>query len=177
MDTGQLQIAAGTAQTASTIGTFANAQRSASAIVAQSDFEAKLAALQATDAVQRGSEAAERERIQTETAVGSAKARLAASGVTVGTGSAARVVEQDSTLGALDQQMIRNNAAREAFGYKANAELNQLGARQRAAAIRAQSYDTLLTGAAKDYGLFPKRKLLQPTTSDVDSGGDNQDSV
>lgn len=175
MDTGSLQIASATLQGANTVGGFVNAQRSAGALDAQSAFDTKLAALQARDAIQRGNEAANRTRVATAGEIGTARARLAASGVSVGSGSAAGIQAQDATMGALDEQMIRNNAAREAMGYTAQATLNAFGVKQRANAIRAQSYATLLTGATATMRMFPRSRFT--TTPDGDSGGDGQDPV
>jgi hypothetical protein len=173
MDTGNLQVASGMLQAGDSIGTFVNQQRTAGAITAQSDFDTKLAALQANDAIRRGSEgarAAERRASQT---VGAARAGLAANGVDLSSGSAERIQAQDAGMGELDAQLIRNNAAREAMGYTTNAALSALGAQQRAQAIKAQSYATLATGAAKTYGIFPKSTVKMPYTgkqSDVSAG-------
>lgn len=178
MDTGSLQMLSATTQGVSTVGNFVNAQRQAGALVAQSDFDAKLAAVQATDAIQRGSEAANRTRVAVAGEVGTARARLAASGVQLGSGSAAGIEAQTKTFGALDEQMIRNNAAREAMGFTTQATLDQLGARQRANAIRDQSYATLLTGATATARMFPKSRFTNTVTpSNSDSGGDGMDSV
>lgn len=167
-DTSSLQLASGLLQGGQAVGSFVNQQRTAGAIVAQSDFETKLAALQASDAIRRGNESAERVRVETSGTVGSARARLAANGVALDSGSALDIQGQDAGIGALDAQLIRNNAAREAMGYTTNAALSAMGAKQRATAIKAQSYETLATGAAKTYGLFPKQRV--PGSANVTIG-------
>lgn len=170
------QLAAGLLTGASAAGSFVNDQRSAGALVAQSDFDARLAALRAKDAIARGNIEANRVRAGTNLAIGRSRAALAASGVDVGSGSALDAQGQEARMGALDMQTIRNNAALEAWGITSQATLNTLAARNRASAIRAQSGETLATGAARTYGIFkrdslPKRGVRGEDTTDPSGSG------
>lgn len=117
---------------------------------------AALATNQAADAIARGDQAASGVARETRALGGSQRAALAAQGVDVGSGSAADVVANDQSLGALDQLTIRQNAAREAYGFKtqaagytAQADWTQAAARNTAAGIRRQSAGTLLGGAGE----------------------------
>ncbi|HEY2851129.1 MAG TPA: hypothetical protein VGI97_14720 [Gemmatimonadaceae bacterium] len=153
------QIASGVLSGGEAVGSFVNQQRAAGAILTQSDFDTKLAAIQAQDAISRGSAAARRAEVATTGEVGRARAALAASGVSLSSGSALAVQVQDATFGELDAQTIRNNAMREALGYKTQAGLSALAARAKATSIENQSYETLATGSARTYGMFAKGKI------------------
>ena len=168
-DTSSLQLASGILQGGQAVGTFVNDQRQAGAIDTASDFNTKLAALQANDAIARGNFSARQAELQTKGIIGKARAGLAASGVALDSGSALQIQSQDAVIGELDAQMLRNNAAREAWGITTENTLTNLGQKQRADAIRAQSFSTLATGAAKTYGWFSKPKL--PTTPSGVSAG------
>lgn len=82
------------------------------------DYNASIAELQATDALQRGDEQANRFRMGVRGMIGSQRAGLAASNVDVGFGSALDVQSDAAYLGELDALTIKTNAAREAWGYK-----------------------------------------------------------
>lgn len=141
-----------------TLGTFASQQQQAGAITRQADFSARLADLNAHDAVTRGDQQASARALRGRQMIGAQRAAQAASGVDANTGSAVNVQADEAGLSALDQQIIRNNAAREAWGYRTQGLLDRVGAQNEAANLRAQSYNTLLTGAAKNYGLYANRQ-------------------
>lgn len=108
----------------------------------------RLAELQGEDAIARGEVAAERRKTQTGQVISSQRAALASQGVDVNSGSAADVQASSAYLGELDAVTIRNNAAREAWGYKVQA--NDYGLR---GAYAKQTEDqaavtTLLTGGS-----------------------------
>ncbi len=145
------------------------------------DENARIAGLQATDATARGDVEAGRVHLDTTQRMGATKAALASQGVDVGSGSALDVQASEAGLGALDEMMVRNNAAREAWGYSTEAinfrkqgELAELGGKNTAKAYKAQSVSTLLTGAANLYGSYSqsqrnKAELSGNTTSDLRS--------
>jgi hypothetical protein len=119
------------------------------------DTNASLAKAQATDAINRGEESAFGLARGERALAGSQRAALAASGVNINTGSAADVVANDRRLSALDEATIRLNATREAWGfetqaasYTAQGQWARISGANRAKALRAQSYSTLLGGAA-----------------------------
>lgn len=86
------------------------------------DYNAKVADLQAADAVARGAEDESRFRTTVRTAIGTQRAGFAASNIDVGFGSAVDVQADAAYLGELDALAIRNNAARQAWGFKVSAE-------------------------------------------------------
>lgn len=120
-------------------------------------YNAQVADLQAQDALARGDVLAGRRRLQTEQVIGEDRASLGAQGVDVNKGSAVDVQADARYLGELDAMTIKNNAAREAWGYQVQAQ----DYRTRAAlAYRTGAFGaagTLLTGASdlllKKFGL------------------------
>lgn len=87
-----------------------------------SDFNASVAELQSQDAIARGAEEEQRFRTQVRSAVGAQRVGFAASNIDASYGSALDVQADAATLGELDALTIRGNAAREAWGFKVNAE-------------------------------------------------------
>lgn len=113
----------------------------------------RMSEMQAKDAISRGKEAEDRLRRDVKQLIGTQKSAYAAQGVDVGVGgdSASTVMADTAALGELDALMIRNNARREAFGFRmqgisqaGQASLNQNTARQ-------QGYATLLSGAGSTF--------------------------
>lgn len=152
-------------QTAMSIGT---QQRQANAVRAQGAFEeaaanrnANMADRQATDAIARGDIASNIRGRHVREAVGADRAAAGASGLDLSSGSAADVQTNEATLGALDIATIRNNAAREAWGYTSQAteyryrgKVARAGNDAAALGIEGDEANTLITGAAKTYGLY-----------------------
>lgn len=116
---------------------------------------AKLAEMQRADVLNRGAFEENRFRGEVDQQVSSGRAAAAASGVDVSTGSAADVSATRSAVGELDALTLRNNAAREAWGYDVQAansrmegRLALLAGENEAAGQRAAGVSTLLTGAS-----------------------------
>lgn len=86
------------------------------------DTNAGYAELQAVDAEKRGRVAETRQRRQTAQVIGSQRVSLAGQGVDVNRGTALEVQADSAYLGELDALTIRNNAAKEAWGYRVQAE-------------------------------------------------------
>jgi hypothetical protein len=143
-------------------------QRQASAASASGQYakrvdeeNARQLDFQAQDATERGQVAAQRRGLAGRQELGSSRAALAAQGVDVSSGSAADVQASEAGLTAADEVTLRNNAAREAWGYKVEA-INERQAGQvaaitgdsAAAGYRAASWGTALSGAAQTYGLY-----------------------
>jgi hypothetical protein len=132
------------------------------------EHNAHIADMQAEDAIARGYEAEFTRRTQTNQLLGSQRVALAAQGIDIGSGSAADAQYDTQVIGELDATTIRNNARREAWGFRVDAadwrqrgkaariegEIGQMNAR-----IGAGS--TLLTGAAD---LYSSQRSLQRTT-------------
>ncbi len=151
-----------------TIYDYTQANNQASAASQQGDFEATalrqnadLADQQAADAISRGQVEEGRIKLDTTQRFGSTMAALASQGVDVGSGSALDVQASEAGLGALDQLTVRNNAAREAWGYNVQATdyrnqatMAQVGGNRAAAGYKAQGVSALLSGAAQEVGLY-----------------------
>lgn len=86
------------------------------------NYNAQVAEMQAQDAIVRGRETEARHRTDVKRMIGSQRAGFAASGVDVNDGSAVDVQADTAALGELDALTIRTNAAREAWGYKIQAQ-------------------------------------------------------
>ena len=143
------------------------------------DQNAEFAERQADDAIARGHETEGRYRAGVRQVIGTQRAGYAAQGVDVGDGSAAEVQADTAYIGELDALTIRNNAKREAYGFKVDAwnsrnqgELARMSGRNQAASLRNQSYSTLLSGAAGFVGSYSSR-LRAPKRSTGGAGGPN----
>jgi hypothetical protein len=95
---------------------------------AREEFNAEEAERQAADALARGHEEESRFRSQVRVLIGSQRVGFAGQNVDVHSGSAAEVQADARRLGDLDALQIRNNAAREARGFEAEATDRRLGA-------------------------------------------------
>lgn len=87
---------------------------------------------------------------------GSQRARLAAQGVDVSSGSALDVQMETEAMSEMDKLMARNNAAREAYGYRSQAQAVRHGASMQGLGARSAARSTLLqsyTSGAKDVTL------------------------
>ena len=82
---------------------------------------AAFAEFQADDALARGAINEQRQRQTTKQVIGSQRVSFAAQNVDVNQGSALDVQADAAYLGELDALTIRNNAAKEAFGYRTGA--------------------------------------------------------
>jgi hypothetical protein len=159
---------------------------SASATRAQGDFEssqartnARLASIQAEDAVNRGEVTASEKARADAALAGSQRASLASQGVSLTSGSATDVQKSTQQMSELDQMTIRNNAAREAMGYQTQATNAQGRAAMAELAARNQARNTILTGGmnalaftTKGYGLW-RDKVGTKVKADPDSNHDD----
>lgn len=104
-------------------GFSAMASRSAGKAQKQlAEYNAQVAELQAEDAILRGRETEERHRTNVRRLIGSQRAALGASGADVNEGSALDIQADTAAMGELDALTIRTNAAREAWGYRIQAQ-------------------------------------------------------
>lgn len=136
-------------------------QRQAKAAKAEGEYEAAIheqnadiAEAQARDAIERGKTKEGRFRRDVSQLKGSQRARLAAQGIDISSGSAGYLQADTAVIGEVDALTIRNNAAREAWGFKVQAAdarnkaaLTRMGGGNRARALRDASYSTLISGA------------------------------
>lgn len=127
---------------------------------------AEIANLQAVDAEQRGAAAVKNLRIRIARLKGSQRAAAAASGVVVDTGSPLDVLQDTEFFGEVDAMTIRENAAREAWGFRTQAG----GFVAQARLSRAKKGDprlagvtSLLTGVSRlgsQFGSFQRAGVL-----------------
>lgn len=85
--------------------------------------------------------------------LGAQRASIAASGIEA-SGSALRVLSDTSAQGELNALTIRNNAARQAFGYKVQALNATAGGQLALMGSQYNAISTLLGGAAQGYGMY-----------------------
>jgi len=115
-----------------------------------------LATEQASDALTRGSIEEQRYRRQLRQLIAKQRNAIGARNVEA-SGSALRLLEDSAQLGEEDALTIRNDAARQAWGYRNQAnEAARIGRQSRLNAD-ADATSTLLTGAAQAYGRWYDR--------------------
>ena len=147
------------------------------------DFQAQIAKNNAEIAQYNAQGATEVGRVQalnsalrTRAVVGQTKAAQAASGIDVNSGSALDVQASERMLGMLDALTIRSNAARAAYGYKAEAAqqtaragfMKQRGKMSRLTGLMNAS-GTILEGATS---ADRQRRIWQDTNGSLDDEGD-----
>lgn len=119
-------------------------------------YNARMAEMQARDAELRGQEAEARHRKDVSRLTGSQRAALAGQGVDVNDlgGSAMDIQTDTAYLGELDALTIRNNAAREAWGFRSQAANYSAQGRNAQAAGTLNAAGTLLGGGMSLYRDF-----------------------
>lgn len=116
------------------------------------------ARINARDAIARGTEASHWAMSDTRRMIGSQRARLAAQGVDVNSGSALDVQADTMALGELDALTIKNNAAREAWGYKTQQLQYSLQSEYDRSMSRARGVGSVLTMGADLFQLYNNQK-------------------
>lgn len=114
-------IIMGVAAGVSAYGSYQSSKANKAAIAYQSGVtanNAQIAEWQAQDALQRGATAEQQQRLKTAQLKGSQRARLAANGVALDTGSALNILEDTDYMGEQDALAVGNNARREAWAYR-----------------------------------------------------------
>jgi hypothetical protein len=120
-----------------------------------SKANARMAEMQAKDALKRGHEAEALSRQKTRKLIGSQRAAMAAQGIRLDFGSALDVQQEAADIGELDALTIKNNALREAFGFKSEALNATMQGRLASQSSVNQGMETLLTGGLR---YFDRRK-------------------
>jgi hypothetical protein len=124
---------------------------------AVAESNAKVANWQAEDSVVRGGEAAIQQQRQAERMRGTQVARLASNGLDISSGTPLAILEDTMFFGAQDANIIRNNAAREAWGHKVQASGSTASSMMYASAARAENpglaAGTSLLSSAGQYGM------------------------
>lgn len=79
---------------------------------------ATVAEWQAQDAIKRGESDEARQRLLTKQLKGTQTSKLAANGIDISEGSALNILSDTDWMGEQDALNVRDNAAREAYGYR-----------------------------------------------------------
>jgi hypothetical protein len=113
---------------------------------------AQLGEWQAKDAIERGQQAENAHRMKVAQMKGSQRASMAARGLDLTEGSALNVLSDTDFMGDMDALVIRDNAAREAWGLREKAKGNKadsmlLQGRANAENPTMAATSSLLTGA------------------------------
>lgn len=121
----------------------------------QGEFNARLAELKAKDVVDRGNEEASKFAKEANQFKGKQKAAMATQGVDIDSASFEGITTQTERLTAFDEMEIRNNAWKEAWGYKIDAANQRTQGDFRYRASQAEARSSLLTGGlqAVNYGV------------------------
>lgn len=137
----------------SAIGAITNAISQSSAEKAQGAYEssiadtnAEIAGVQERQTLEKGDIDASREDLKNQQVVGAERAAQGASGVDVASGSSALVRAGTAGIGAVDELQIRNNAARQAWGYQTQALQDTYQGKFAQLTSSAQSTQSLLSG-------------------------------
>lgn len=137
----------------SAVGSILTAVSQSRAAKAQGDYEqsiantnATIAAIQSKQAIEAGDFAASKKDVQTQQAVGSERAAQGASGIDVASGSSALVRNATEGAGAQDELTIRNNAARQAWGYQTESIEDTYKGQFAQLMAKASSEQSLMTG-------------------------------
>lgn len=131
-----------TAQTQRAIGRY-NAE------VAENN--AQVAEQQARDANIRGARKADEQRLKTKLMIGKQRASLAAQGVTLDSETSLDILGDTAMFGAMDEETIRTDAAREAWGYQVQATNYRNQGRLDRWTGNMQARGTLLSTAAQTF--------------------------
>lgn len=103
----------------------------------------------AEDAIARGDRQAAQQAQKTRRTIGQARAAAAGQGIDPETGGAFQLQTEIGTFGAVDEATIRNNALREALGFRLEAGQTRLRRSFTGIRGRSRARSTLLTGGLK----------------------------
>ena len=135
---------------------------------AASNYNAKVAEMNATladrrarDALERGKIEEQQKRQEISQLKGRQKAAMAANGVDLTFGSPLDTIVDTAVLGELDALTVRRNAAREAYDHevqgvnnRSDATLNRMNAKAAKTGGYLAAAGTVLGGAGKAYGQY-----------------------
>jgi hypothetical protein len=144
------------------MNSISNAYAQSQAIKARATYQATIAkintemsTMQAEDSIRRGDIDARNYQKEVDQMIGSQRVAYAAQGVDVDFGSAAAIQEETRMQGAIDALKIRNNAWREAWGYRVEANNSTFAGEFAKIEGKSAAKQTLLTGGmqALSYGV------------------------
>lgn len=108
----------------------------------------------ANEAITAGNSSADWQRVRTGQAVGTQRAVQAANGIDVNSGSAAQLQDDTAMIGELDALTLQNNAAREAYGYRIQAQQDRANAAQTLTNAGNKATGSILGGLGSAFGSF-----------------------
>lgn len=114
--------------------------------------QARVQEYAAEDAARRGEDEARRHGQRSRRLVSRQRAGIGASGTELGAGHAADIVEGTQALAELDQRIIRNNAAKEAWGHRVGASVTRSRGQLDENRALYGAAGSLLGGASRTYG-------------------------
>lgn len=123
---------------------------------------AQLGEWQARDAITRGQKAEQTQRLKAAALKSTQRASFAARGMALDEGSPLSILQDTDFMGELDASTIKDNAAREAWGYRmqasgASSDAGMLDARAQAESPMGTAGASLLTGAGSVAASWYKR--------------------
>lgn len=125
----------------------ASAQRAEGSYLAgQYERNAQLAEFKAKESIRMGETEAQKAALQNKRLQGRQRAVAAAQGIDPDSGSALDIAQETAGLSALDQVTIRNNAWKQAWGYKTEAAQSTAQAKFTRIQSKYGARATLLTG-------------------------------
>lgn len=136
-----------------------NASNQSSALKAQGAYQQQIAEMNARasddlakDAVERGKTESSLVRNRARQMLGSQRAGYAGQGVEVNSGTALQIQDETYTMGETDALTVKNNAWREAWGYKTQAKNIRSQGRLANMTAQLQARNTMLTGGLTAIG-------------------------
>lgn len=133
--------------------TYNQADQQAKSLRAQANYQKSMAEvnhlfsnIQASDAIARGEAQAKQIGQKRKAIIGTQRANLAAQGIELDSGTALELQQDTAQLSRLDEIQIRNNAWREAWGYKVEGAMATAQGRIAQIGNEQQARSTLMTG-------------------------------
>lgn len=117
------------------------------------NYNAKVQDQQAQQVEEIGNIQEQQQRTKVRQVIASQRAGMAGSGAVVDSGTFGNVLDDTLYMGEADAQMIRANAAKEAWGYRVGADMTRRQGQLAKAAGDANAFGTLLTTAGRTFGM------------------------
>lgn len=134
------------------IGEAVSAANAGAAENVKSKENAQIAERAAADALNRGEKDAGKVRTQADQVVGEQRAQYAEGGAVVSSGTAADVQAATQAQGSLEALVAKNNAAREAWGFRNQATQYRIAGSEAQAAGDARAAGSVLATAGRSFG-------------------------
>lgn len=110
------------------------------------DINARFSNINAEDAIKRGDKEATELKKQAKRLIGTQRTSLAAQGIDIESGSALDLQEDTAGQAEMDAMTIRNNAWKEAWGYRVQSQNYSMQGEFAKLSSKNKSRNTLLTG-------------------------------